>query len=408
MAGLLDWIGERLDTPLQGVGVDPSKMSDAEKWGMRGRVISAFGGQLGTNPQSFYGQLDNIAGSYQEQQQKQEQQLQAQQMQQMMAQAAQAGGSNADVYMRYAQMFAQQGKADLAKKYFDMAQALQPKDPEYGAPQEVTGPDGKPMLAQFDKAGGMRPVQGVQPKAEATPNAIREYNYSVTRDGYKGTFQQWTLEQKKAGASNVNVNNSTNIDPSKKLGDTLGTGVGDVINNTFAGAQAAQSTLGNVTQIRNALGNAITGPFADQRAFLARLQSGLGVAAGETPERLADTQRVLSGLARAELSAASQMRGQGAITDSERAILKRAEAGEISLSPSEIRVVVDALESTANRRIAAHQTNLGRLRKLPGAESLIPFYELDDTPAATPGAPVVNPAAVQAEIARRRAAQGGR
>jgi hypothetical protein len=403
--GILDWIGERLDTPLQGVGIDTNRLSDAEKWGMRGRVISAFGNSIGTNPQSFYGQLDNMAGAYAEQQEQLRKEQQAQEMQRQLAQVGQAGGNKGDVYRQYAAMFAARGQPELAKKYMDIAAAFDPKEEEYGQPVAVTGADGKPTLAQFSKTGAMRPVAGVAPAADLT-SSIKDYQFAVQNDGYKGSFNQFILDQKKAGAGGTTVN----IDPNKSLGNTLGVGVGDNINNTFTGAQAAQGTLGSVRTIRESLGNAITGPFADQRAFLARLQSGLGVAAGDTPERLADTRRVIQGLAKAELAAAAQMKGQGQITEAERAILKNAEAGTINLLPSEIKAVVDAMESSARKRIAAHQSNVQRLRKVPGAEGIIPFYELQDEepPPARPGAGGAGSIqdAARRELQRRQ--QGGR
>lgn len=404
MAGLLDWIGERLDTPLRGVGVDTSGMSDAEKWGMRGRVVSAFGNSIGTNPQSFYGQLDNMAASYAEQQEQLRKEQQAQEMQRQLAQVGQAGGNKGDVYRQYAAMFAARAQPELAKKYMDIAAAFDPKEEEFGQPVAVTGADGKPTLAQFSKSGAMRPVAGAAP-AEKLPSSIEEYQFAV-KQGYNGSFAQW----KKDNPTGTNVSvGGAQIDMTKKFGDTLGTGIGENINNTFAGAQAAQTTLGVVGAVRGALGNAITGPFADQRAFLARLQSGLGVAAGDTPERLADTQRVIQGLAKAELAAAAQIKGQGQITETERAILRRAEAGDINLSPSEIRVVMEALESSANRRIAAHRANVERLRKIPGAEQFLPFYELDATPPAG-GAGGGGGGSIQ-DAARRemqRRQQGGR
>lgn len=42
------------------------------------------------------------------------------------------------------------------------------------------------------------------PKAEASPSAVKEYQFAVGQ-GYKGSFQQFQLEQKRAGATNVSV-----------------------------------------------------------------------------------------------------------------------------------------------------------------------------------------------------------
>lgn len=410
MAGFLDWIGSTLDRPLQGVGIDTREMNDPERWGYRGRVLSALGNSIGTtNRQNFHGLLDDMAASRQQQLQAQQSAQQQAELQRTMQQIAQSGDSPADAYMRYAQVFASRGDAAKAKTYFEMARSLQqkPDEEEYGQPVAVVGPDGRPSLAQFGKRGNVRPVDGFGPKPEApaaSPTSIQEYEYAV-RQGFKGTFAQFQQEQRRAGATNVSVGGAqVSIDPNKKLGDTLGSGVGEFITNSHNAALTGQSTLGTVSQIRNSLGNAITGPFADQRAFLARLQSGLGLAPAETPERLADTRRVIQGLAQAELNAAQAMKGQGSLTENEREIIRRAAAGTIDMSPTEIRSLVDVMERAARSRIDAHTVNLNRLRKVPGAETIIPFYELDQPTSAPPGGLSVQDAA-RREIERRR---GGR
>jgi hypothetical protein len=46
-----------------------------------------------------------------------------------------------------------------------------------------------------------------KPPEPAQPTAgIQEYLYSVSKDGYTGTFKEWKLEQQRAGASRVEVN----------------------------------------------------------------------------------------------------------------------------------------------------------------------------------------------------------
>lgn len=165
--GILDWIGERLDTPLQGVGINPAGMPDAEKWGMRGRVVSAFGNSIGPGAPSFFGQLDNMAVAYADQQEKQKAEQLQQQMQQQMAQVSQNGGNQADVYRRYAAMFAAQGKPDLAKKYMDIAEALNPREEYSTDPKTFMSASGQPVVAVFSKSGGMR-VLDVQPLPDRT------------------------------------------------------------------------------------------------------------------------------------------------------------------------------------------------------------------------------------------------
>lgn len=82
-----------------------------------------------------------------------------------------------------------------------LSQYAGPKTPEeFYAPTETA--DG---LVQFGKRGGRRET-GFQaaPKAETTPNAVREYQFAKSQ-GYKGSFEDWQLSQRRAGATTLNM-----------------------------------------------------------------------------------------------------------------------------------------------------------------------------------------------------------
>jgi hypothetical protein len=82
-----------------------------------------------------------------------------------------------------------------------LAQQAGPKTPEeFYAPTETA--DG---LVQFGKRGGRRET-GFQPatKTETTPNAVREYQFAKSQ-GYKGSFEDWQLSQRRAGATTLNM-----------------------------------------------------------------------------------------------------------------------------------------------------------------------------------------------------------
>jgi hypothetical protein len=93
-------------------------------------------------------------------------------------------------------------------------------------------------------------------------------------------------------------------------------------------------------------------------------------------------------MAQAELNTAAQMKGQGAITESERDIIRRAAAGNINeLTGPEMRLLSEAMEKTARFKLTLHKKNLDGLAKMPGAEPLMKFYQIDEPPAyAAPGA----------------------
>lgn len=56
------------------------------------------------------------------------------------------------------------------------------------------------------RKSGVKPVFSETPKPEAAPSSVREYQFARDQ-GYKGSFQQWVIDQKRAGASS----NSTNV-----------------------------------------------------------------------------------------------------------------------------------------------------------------------------------------------------
>lgn len=81
------------------------------------------------------------------------------------------------------------------------AQMLQPKP----ADRKVVGD----ALLEIGP-GGVKELYRAQPKPEAMPSAVREYEYA-RQQGYPGTFQQFQLEQKRAGASNTSVSYGTPV-----------------------------------------------------------------------------------------------------------------------------------------------------------------------------------------------------
>jgi tetratricopeptide (TPR) repeat protein len=91
-------------------------------------------------------------------------------------QAPSQGVTNANTYRRAGEVYARMGQPDKAKRYYDMADQLDPRE-TYSAPTPVMDADGNSVLVQPGSLGGMRPVQGygpVPPKPAALPSAIVE------------------------------------------------------------------------------------------------------------------------------------------------------------------------------------------------------------------------------------------
>jgi hypothetical protein len=178
----------------------------------------------------------------------------------------------------------------------------------------------------------------------------------------------------KEGATKVSLNVDT---APKALATELGKDVAKTIGEARDKAESANQTLANVQQMRAGLGKAITGPFANQRITLNQIGETLGVTGKDTAEQLQNTRNVIQGLARQELAAAGQMKGQGQITESERGILRRAESGSINeLTKPELETLFSALEKTAKYRIGMHEANMQKLSGDKNLADVSKYYQI--------------------------------
>ncbi len=197
-----------------------------------------------------------------------------------------------------------------------------------------------------------------------------------------------------AGATRVNVPVSVNTE--KQFFGQVADQVGKNVADTLAGAQGAAGTLRAVAQIRQVLdsGKVMAGPTTSARVVLTQIGQMVGAGGKDAAETLANTRSAIQGLAQLELDAAQQMKGQGQITEAERAIIRRAAAGDIDkMTTAELRVLTDTLDKTARWKIAANQRNVDQLSHQPGAGPVVPFMQVPMPPAYQPpaGAPTAGP-----------------
>lgn len=171
-------------------------------------------------------------------------------------------------------------------------------------------------------------------------------------------------------------------------------------------AQSANATLSNIDRILPALDTAIVGPAADTRTTLLRIGKQLNIGGANADQILRNTATVVQGLAQQELDAASQMRGQGALTEGERAILRRAAGGDQSLTSGELQQGLMAAQRSARARLASHQDLLTKATTaIPSLSTIAPMYEVQPYGAQAPN-PLQN--AIQQELDRRRSSGGPR
>ena len=268
------------------------------------------------------------------------------------------------------------------------------------APKTQRTVDRERLLSAIAEFAPEKYLELTQPRTSEIPSSIREYNFAVNQ-GFKGTFQDWTTQQKKAGAPSTNIT----LPGDKKLSEILGKGAAERLDNSFTQAQEAQSTLQNISELRPIIEQGVfAGPLSGAPRAIAQIATSLGITGKDTKEQLERTAVAMQGLAKFELSAAAAMRGQGAITENERMLIQRAAAGRLDqFTAPEVQALLNAMEKTANYRIGSHNRQLDVIRKnaSPEVRDLLPLYELGPlnvmpTPTAR-GVKKFNPSTGRAE-----------
>jgi hypothetical protein len=275
----------------------------------------------------------------------------------------------------------EQGFPELLK----MSQAAE----EYGPPTPVVM-NGRTVMVQYNKQGQPRIAPGVMPYEAQSPD-IRAVEYisgqPLAGTGTAGIGQVGEYRKQIAPTTKVDVKIPPG--PSQFLAGA-GTETIKVLGDLTAGARSANETLINVEKMLPALDKAILGPAADYRTAMLRIGQQLGVAGADANEQLANTRIVVQGLAQQELDAAAQMRGQGSLTEGERGILRRAAAGDQTLSAAEIRQALSTAQKTSRYRLAAQEDYLKRAMKIPGFEQFAPMYQVTPYGGGGGGNPLLN------------------
>jgi hypothetical protein len=277
------------------------------------------------------------------------------------------GSLNPEMRQILGGMTRKEGQPELLK--IGMAQT------EFGKPEPMMV-DGKVKMMQFNKLGQSREYTGARPY-EAPSQDLRTVEY-ISGENLAGTGPRGI---KAIGEYRSQIAPKTQVDVKLPAGNQqFVAGVGGDISKTLsemtAGARSANDTLKNIEQMLPALDKAIVGPAADYRTAMLRIGQQLGVAGADANEQLANTRIVVQGLAQRELDEAAQMRGQGGLTEGERAILRRAAAGDQTLSAAEIRQALSTAQRVARGRLATQQDYLQRAQKIQGFEQFAPMYEV--------------------------------
>jgi hypothetical protein len=247
--------------------------------------------------------------------------------------------------------------------------ALAPQGLQMLMPQKEEEYTLTPGAARF--RGGREIARApVEPKDNTTDD-VREYMFAK-REGYPGTFEQWLIASKKAGANNISLNAGD-----RSFGDAFGKNAAEALDASRKSAQAAADSLTTIGRMKGALAKGVVaGPGSQFRRFGLQIGQVLGVSGKDAEEKLKNTRTLIQGTSSLALSGAKALEGQGSVTENERRLVERASSGDIdSMTDAELGVLLGVLERVHGSTISRHQ---GLLKNVgPQFQPFMPFYQVD-------------------------------
>lgn len=225
----------------------------------------------------------------------------------------------------------------------------------------------------------------------AIPNPNKPFQMAA--DGSivpNNAYQQYELSKASAGAARVNNNVAVNTE--KSLLNSIAGGMGSQIDASLAGAKGAVSTLNTLGNLDAALnsGKVMAGPLTAPGQIMMQIGQQLGLGGKSANETLQNTRAAMQAMAQLELDAAGQMKGQGQITESERAILRKAASGDINMTLPELKTLSAVSRRTAQSRIQQHNQNVQPLLQNPNAAALAPFLTVQPPQGAAQSGNIVD------------------
>jgi hypothetical protein len=234
-----------------------------------------------------------------------------------------------------------------------------------GAKRFVTMPDGSTKEVA---AGG-----------EDLPDSLQ---YAIAVGQLPPNPKTWNPQQ--AALAKQIVESKTSAGASKyDFSNMLGKSVSDVApiliaSKTAAGGAIQQADAANRIIQSLDTNKIFTGAGANQKLQAAQIGQMLGVTGGKTEEIVANTRTAIQGLAQLTLQGRKQMRGEGAITESEGALAQRAMSGDVSLTAGELRILANAAKRSAKFTYDQHQSMMGALAK--DSPNSVPYYQIEVNP----------------------------
>lgn len=210
-------------------------------------------------------------------------------------------------------------------------------------------------FATYQKTGDVTALRAA-PKENVPPAALKEYEYAKAQ-GYTGDFNQWLLEQKRAGATNVTVSTG------KKYGEAFASKVADSDMGMLDAARKAPDLAERANRVLSTVagGKVITGAGADYRLALGK---ALNLAGASDAQTIANTEALSTDLAKNTLDAikASGLGSGSGFSNADRDFLEKAVGGKITLEGETIKRLASLAHRAAEKSATAWST---RVKDIP-------------------------------------------
>jgi hypothetical protein len=258
-----------------------------------------------------------------------------------------------------------------------------------GALQQIKSGNAMGALELPNVYGGAAPYQSalIEQAIPKKPTSVLEYQYAQQDP----RFAEYQTGLKKAGGTTV-IN---------QMGKSIAGEVGPIMKEAQGIAQAAVKTEDTANRIIQAVDSnkLFTGTGANVRLGAAQLANTLNIGGGTLETKINNTRQAMQGLAELTLQGRQQMRGQGAITESESKLAERAISGDINFTPGEIKLLANAAKRSSEYSYGTYQSKLNEMLKNPDTAGLVPYYQV---PRVAPLNAMPGQSDIDAEIERRR------
>ena len=267
-----------------------------------------------------------------------------------------------------------------------LAEFIQKGQPEYGTtPQVLQKADGSLIERVYGKKGEVieRPISATPYEKE--PEANRSVTLAIVAAGIDPKSTEGKNMYRNLIAKQTSHPLGTNVKIENKMGEGVAAQIGPMMKDSLDVATGAVKQVDAAKRVIGAIdaGKIIAGPFAGGRVTLAQMGQALGVGGADAKEQLANTRQVIRGLAEMTLQGRSQMKGQGAITESEGLLAERANSGKIEdLTIPEIKQLALASDRAARFAYAEHERKYQEMLKNPTTSSLATYYQGPAMPPA--------------------------